>query len=280
MPNGSLPGAKYTLYVEDEITRRYLNALESNRKLVDVRVVGGCERVIGCLEDDFRSGVNNTFGIVDRDFDRQAKSGWCSTGAGMPFFCLPAHEIENYLLDFDIIAKFRCPGIDPQKPASHWQSIARTIAEGYLYSIVYNQILADVRREYLADYPSHLKLSSSPARGYTASLAGEKIASEAELVNKLKTNDWLSTAANRSGRLFAPEALEQRVSEDIAYYRGLLGGADWVRAFPGKEMFRAITNSMSMSDVQWLDLARFVAEIQREQSKVPQDIEDVLCKFV
>lgn len=103
MANVVMPGAKYTLYVEDEITRRYLNGLQPNRRLVDVCVVGGRERVLGCLEDDFRSGVKSSLGVVDRDFDRLARSGWCSTSTGMNFFCLPAHEIENYLLDFEII---------------------------------------------------------------------------------------------------------------------------------------------------------------------------------
>lgn len=282
MANGVMPGAKYTLYVEDEITRRYLNVLQPNRRLVYVCVVGGRERVMGCLEDDFRSGVTNSLGVVDRDFDRQAKSGWCSTSAGMRFFCLPAHEIENYLLDFEIIGQFKSPKVDPHKPASHWRTIARTIAEEYLYSVAYNQVLADLRREYLQNYPSHIKLSSGPGRDFSVTLPGEQIASEADLVRKLQNDTWLSTAIERSGQAFDLEKLEQQSADTIAYYQGLLNGEDdkWIRGFPGKEMYRAISNSMSLTDEQWLDLARFVAERQLAESKIPEDTSELLRKMV
>ena len=281
MSSGAMPGAKYALYVEDEITRRYLNTLEPNRKLVDICVVGGCERVFGCLEDDFRSGVKNSLGVVDRDFDRQAKLGWRNTDTGKSFYCLPAHEIENYLLDFDIIAEFKCPGIDPKKPASHWRAVARTVAEGYLYSIAYNQVLADVQREYLTNYPKHIQLSSGPGSNFTANLPGEQIQTEASLVAKLQNEGWLATAGAHAGKLFAPDVLKQKAEDAVAYYQNLLNGADadWIRGFPGKEMYRAITNCMSMSDEQWLDLARFVAEQQRENGNVPKDMTDLLAKL-
>ena len=282
MANGVMPGAKFMLYVEDEITRRYLNVLVPNRKLIDVCVVGGRERVIGCLEDDFRSGVKNSFGIVDRDYDRQAKSGWCNTGTGMFFFRLPAHEIENYLLDFEAIEQFKCPKVNPQKTASHWRTIARSIAEGYLYSIAYNQVLSDVRREYLMNYPVHIRLSSGPSSDYNVILPGERIATEEELVTKLRNNVWLSTAIERSGQSFAPEILERKGAEAMLYYQALLNGKDddWIRGFPGKEMYRAIVNSMSLTEDQVLDLTRFVAERQLNESRRHKDINELLGKLV
>ena len=65
------------------------------------------------------------------------------------------------------------------------------------------------------------------------------------------------------------------------YYRKLLDGADkeWLYGFPGKEMFRAITNSMSLTDDQWLDMARFIANMQKSSETIPQDIVDLLSKL-
>jgi len=277
----NMPVAKYTLYVEDEITRRYLGSLHSNRKLLDFRVVGGADRVRGCLEDDARSGVSSSFGVVDRDFDRNAKTGWRKTSSGSQYFCLPAHEIENYLLDFDLVAQFKCPGIDPQKDSEHWRTMAREVAEKYLYSIAYNQVLADVRREFLAGYPSQIKLSTGPDHDYTVRLTGELISTEKDLLGRLQENEWISSAISRTGGIFDARELIQRTSDVVAYYQSLLASnADaWIRSFPGKEMFQAITNSMSLSDEQWLDMARFIAGLQLEKSRVPDDMKDLLSKF-
>lgn len=134
----------------------------------------------------------------------------------------------------------------------------------------------------MKDYPSHIKLSSGPDRDYCVSLAGERIASEADLVRKLQNDVWLSTAIERSGQSFDLRNLERKSAEAVVYYQELLNGEDekWIRGFPGKEMYRAISNSMSLTDEQWLDMARFVAERQLAESKIPEDIQDLLGKLV
>lgn len=280
-----MPGATYLLYVEDEITRRYLNVLIPSQKIVDVRVVGGCQRVLGCLENDFRIGMKHSRGLVDRDFDRNAKSGWQQTGNGVPYYCLPAHEIENYLLDFGVIAQFAAKYIitdaDSPKDAGHWRAIARSIAEGYLYSVAYNQVLADVQREYQKGYPHHIKLMTGPGRNLGVTLSGEQIKTESDLLDKLEKDTWISSAVARATTLLGHDSLKQKATEAIAHYQSPLDGteSDWVRGFPGKEMFRAIANSMSLTDEKWLDMAHFIAAEQKAGSSIPQDIQDLLSKL-
>lgn len=281
MPSGVMPGTKYIVYVEDRVTQIYLSNLQPNRSLVQFIIVGGRNRVLGCLEDDFRNNVELTLGVTDRDFDRNAKLGWCITDVGREYYCLPAHEIENYLLDFEAIESFRCPGVNPQKPASHWLEIAKKIASGYLYSVVYNQVLSDLQREYSKNYPRHLPLSCGPGADYGIMLNAVNIETETELVVKLLGETWFAHAAQRFESLFSSESLKERVSQAVEYYKSILDrkGYDWVYAFPGKEMYKAIANSMSLTDSYSEDLTKYIARTQMANNTVPSDIQDLLTKF-
>lgn len=282
MPSGVMPGTKYIVYVEDKVTQIYLSNLQPNRSLVQFIIVGGRNRVFGCLEDDFRNNVGLSLGVTDRDFDRNAKLGWCITDVGREYYCLPAHEIENYLLDFEAIESFRCPGVNPQKPASHWLEIAKKIANDYLYSVVYNQVLSDLQREHSRNYPKHLSLSCGPGADYGITLNGVKIETEKELVEKVRGETWFANAAQGFESLFGPKSLEERVIQAVGYYKSILGcnGCGWVYEFPGKEMYKAITNSMSLTDSYSEDLAKYIARKQKANNTIPTDIQNLLAKFI
>ena len=84
----------------------------------------GAIRQSNVLVGDGKAGVTHmvkasphglpVYGVVDRDFDDDNAVNWTSPGCRV--LRLPAHEIENLLLDFDVLASLS--GSDPEPPAS------------------------------------------------------------------------------------------------------------------------------------------------------------------
>ena len=272
-------GSKVLVYVEDEITRRYLNAVIGHRgKLVRFTVVGGVKTVLGMLEDAARCNRKNvTFGIIDRDYACGDKQGWFQQ-SGAYYYKLPMHEIENYMLDFDAIAEFTPRGKPTGKSASHWRTIAHTVAKEYLYSIVYNQLIFDVRRKIVRDFPKQIVLSSSPNRDYTIIANGETLRSTDDVVRRFESEHWLSEIGNRIAEFQHHDFLVKTANEYVAKYTTILNSPDddWKREFPGKEMFAGIANAMSMTSDDRYELARWIGESQNRHNTVPGDIQEVI----
>ncbi len=103
MPRGRLHakplyGGQINLWVEDDLTRTYLNALW-NDPAVKFLIGGSYQGVLAILKDAEDAGYSNVFGVVDGDHGRSNHMNWSKPGKSSPRFILPRHEIENYLLD-------------------------------------------------------------------------------------------------------------------------------------------------------------------------------------
>lgn len=102
----TLYSASINLWVEDRLTREYLSRIWND---ADVRffVGGGNDGVRALAEDAADNGFSNVFGLTDRDFRPSNKRDWTNPQKNFRTFVLPAHEIENYLLDAHALAACR-----------------------------------------------------------------------------------------------------------------------------------------------------------------------------
>lgn len=275
-------GSRIVVYVEDEITSRYLNAvIGDNGKMIGFLAVGGAKTVLGMLEEAAQGNRKDvTFGVIDRDYACGDNQGWHQR-SGVCYYLLPNHEIENYLLDFEAISRFTPKGRSTGKLASHWRDIAHTVAEKYLYSIVYNQLIKNVQRELSRDFPQQITLSSSPNSGYTIIANGEILSSTDDVVMRFEAEHWFAEIGNGIVKFRQHDNLVRLAKSIEARYEQLLVANDdeWTREFPGKEMFGAVANAMSLTSEEKLELARWIGESQERHNAIPADIQEFLKRI-
>ena len=276
-------GSKIVVYVEDEITTRYLNAIiGDNGKMVGFSAVGGAKTVLGMLEEATRCNRKViTFGVIDRDYACDNKQGWHQR-SGACCYQLPNHEIENYLLDFESISRFTPKGESTGKSAAHWRDIAHTVAKKYLYSIVYNHLIANVQQECGRNFPRQIILSSSPNSDYTIIANGEILRSADDVVKRFEAERWFAEIGDSIAEFRQHDALVKLARSLEARYAPLLESYDdgWTREFPGKEMFGAVANAMSLTLNDKLELARWIGESQRKRNAIPTDIRELIKKIL
>jgi hypothetical protein len=94
----SLYRAPINLWVEDEITKAYLEEIWGGPDIAYL-IGGGNEGVTAILNDAEKAGYRNVFGVIDRDFRPTNEHSWNNPRKTFLRFILPVHEIENYLLD-------------------------------------------------------------------------------------------------------------------------------------------------------------------------------------
>lgn len=275
---GEFEGRRAGLYVEDEMTYEYVDSLIGPfRKLIGMKIVGGARSVLGCVEDDFRNGIRHTYGVIDRDYARDSSCGW--NFAHGRCYCLPCHEIENYLLDWNALETFKDTDVGNVKTADQWRGVAFAVASKYLYSVAYNQVLFNVRKRLLEAYPCQKKMRTSPAGGGGFKFDSDAIESKDAVVEAIQQTDWFQDLSRRLGEIASTDWMRNRVSEVVKQYQDEMNSsADiWVRTFPGKEMFRAIVSSMFADRTRQVELARHVGKWQRKAGAVPDDFKKLFA---
>src|SRR5688572_23512411 len=93
--------APLNVWVEDPLSHSVLTAHWQDPRINVVITQGksGVRHMVRSNPDPDRYCV---FGVVDRDFDDDNEIEWANVGCRI--FHLPAHEFENLLLDFDVLA--------------------------------------------------------------------------------------------------------------------------------------------------------------------------------
>ena len=258
------------IYVEDKLTREYLDVfLGPKRKLVGLKIVGGAASVKRCVVEDVDKRITNTFGVIDRDYDRETPCEWRDR-----IYVWPCHEVENYLLDWHILAQF-----DPHgRGWEFFRDLTHQVAEKYLYSVAYNQLIADVRRKVTTDFPRQVDLKTSSGKDGKIAYLSEALSSAGEIIKRFSESEWFRKFPKQSADILSEDKLRGHVSIIIETLKAELASPDaWRNSFPGKEMFRAVVNAMFNDASRKIELTRFIA--QHQCSNIPADVE-VLIKHV
>ena len=273
---GEFEGRRAGLYVEDEMTCEYIDSLIGPfRKLIGLKIVGGARSVLGCVEDDFRNGIQHTYGVIDRDYARDSSCGW--NFAHGRCYCLPCHEVENYSLDWKALEAFKETDVRNAKTAEQWRDVAYKVASKYVYSVAYNQMLFDIRKNLLESYPCQKKMRTSPAGDGEFRFDSDALESQDAVVEALQLTDWFQDLGRRSREITSPDWVRNHVNDVVRQCQDELNSPsdDWVRTFPGKEMFRAIVNSMFSDRTRQVELAQHVGKWQRKTDMIPDDFKNL-----
>jgi len=254
------------LWVEDSLTSEYLSTLWSDP---DVRflVGGGNEGVQVVVKDAEEAGFPNVFGLTDRDFRPSNKLGWNDPKKTFRTFVLPAHEIENYLLDPVALSKslFNNRGLD----SAAIQSLLEGAASRLCWWAACREVLAELRYRFRADF-----IPDPPC----------KLESQGDAKNHICGSPWFTKLGTEVART-TPADVDQLLADGYAIAQSQLQDGTWREQFAGKEIFRDIGSRIcdrtslhgynptkSEFDVA---LAKQLAKAQIDSSSVPSDLTDL-----
>lgn len=246
------------LVVEDEYTRIYLRELWQDPSIG--YVVANSKEAVGAVVDALRAdGLDHVFGVRDRDFGPTNHSAWSAKTTRV--FTLPAHEIENYSLDFDALAQIRLNS--RRMPATDIKKLVYATASSMIWWMACRKLLSDLDFQILDGFPGHPTVSS--------------ISDKKDAENFLSTNPWLSNLSTRMSKFTLKELtalLESAYAEKL--YE--LKKGHWVHSFSGKELLAQARNQLFVSSkgvtVQTTDWALEVARWHNQQG-IPQHLQDL-----
>jgi hypothetical protein len=260
------------LWVEDELTREYLSAVWNHPTDVFFLIGGGNEGVSAVVKDAESAGFANVFGLIDRDFRPTNRSRWSSPGKTFRTFVLPVHEIENYLLDPEALV------------ASRLNTLRRTATqiEGYLTAAAGKLTWWAACRQVVAELKSRFRDSfiADPPCGV--------IADEVNALGHICDSDWFRKLPREAART-SQEDVRQIL--DVAHQNAQshLTDGNWRIEFAGKEIYHDIGSRICNRNADDLrgyrpttvefaiDLAKSIAAWQSANSRVPQDLVDLLA---
>jgi len=244
------------LWVEDPLTRTWLHQVWRDTD-VALYVAGGNESVEAVVHESREQGHSNVFGLRDRDFGETNQARWLDPVKGTTVFVPGCFEVENFLLDFDGMARLGPSHNRLGRPSSELASRARDSAEGSRFWMAARATVAEVRRLVTADFPRHPKLGN-PARMTdrpTAIREIEALLLESEWSRRLRpwARDldlaWLTACLD--------EHLK-RLDHDLA-------DGSWLRTWSGKEILAVVAGHMQC---RVDDIAKALAAAQRESHTV------------
>jgi hypothetical protein len=218
--------AKSTLWVEDHLTRVFLNELWGDR---DLRVVaaGGREGVAFLVQGAPPAlAGKRVVGFVDRDFSPDNQQAW--TSPDTLILRTPAHEIENHLLDFAALS-----AVSRKESPAEIEQAARTFAASLKWWMVCKTVRHRINGEVTAYFPKE----PPPPPDVEAPASQQAAAAYIADARFWKAHQDVLRGLSRAH-------IEQRVEEIGADYDRHLASGEWVRSFSGKEIFRHLRTVM------------------------------------
>jgi hypothetical protein len=261
----SLYRATINLWVEDELTRAYLDAVW-NTPAVAYLIGGGNEGVQAIVNDAEKAGYPNVFALIDRDFRQTNKSVWMDPNKTFRRFILPVHEIENYLLDARALAASRFNNLNKTEGAI--EAMMTTVATRLCWWAACRDVVAELRRRFRAGFlgdPSCDVNSEDQARDHICrSPWFQRLASEVSRTTVADVHQLLSDAHSRASQS--------------------LTDGSWKVEFAGKEILHDVSSRIchlpglrNPNPAQFdEDLAKEIGAWQRQYQAVPPDLGELL----
>lgn len=263
----SLYVAPINLWVEDEITGAYLDAVWNNPSITFL-IGGGSEGVQAIVSDAQKAGHANVFAVIDRDFRQTNKANWSDLARNSRRFILPRHEIENYLLDSVALAGCRLNNL--QRTAAEIDGMMEARAHDLCWWAACRDVVAEIRQRFRDGF-----LIDPPCKAMT----------EQEAHAHICQTEWFRGLQQKVD-LTAPESVRQSLADAHSRANQALASGEWKKEFAGKEILRDIGSRIC--DQRKIpgyagkpsqfheDLAKEVGAWQRENNTVPQDLTDLL----
>lgn len=262
-----------TIYVEDIETASYLSKLFKDRTSeVRFSVAGGCEGVmIRVAADNSNNSGVLVCGIVDRDYgpDRSSKWGKPKTRT----FYLKRHEIENYALDWQLLASV----IDSGSVGHHdIEEFVRSIATDYIYTVACNMYLAELERTIRRKRPCEKTVYPKRIADLSAVERENVLKDCDETVRYIEQSEIVSYVQTEGRDALNGDAIRMKICDLVYKIKQSLESNEWIDIFPGKELLKSIRCRWmaSMSDED------FIKSIGDAQSKnPPSDLKTIIDKI-
>jgi len=249
------------VWVEDEVTR---NTLTSLWRDTQVRVhLGGSQRGVQFAVDEARE-VSTTLvvGVVDRDFQDDDSARWRDT----PVLRLRAHECENLLLDFEIIA-----GLSEGQTADGLRGVAHQHATALLWWTACCAVMHELHESFGPSLPRR------PRQGdvRTSQEATEHIRGSTEL------DAHVRAVTNCTNSATIRDLVQSKGTELEVH----LTGDTWLSVFPGKEILRHLRSTVPGLDAaksgitpteRDLDLAKRITRAMAQEDRIPAELTELL----
>lgn len=264
----SLYTAPINLWVEDVVTRAYLDALRGS-PLVRFLIGGGNEGVLAIVNDAEKSSYPNVFAVIDRDFRRTNRANWSDPAKKSRRFILPVHEIENYLLDAPALADCRLN--NRNKTADEIESMMLAEARRFCWWAACRDVVAEMRRRFREGF------LEDPSRN---------VQTQAQARDHICRSPWLVKLPHEIGRTTEAD-IHQLLDEAYQKAEDALANGSWRTEFAGKEIFHHVGSRICDFERAKLapeekaqfheDLAKEVGAWQRDSGNVPEDLTELLA---
>ena len=263
----ALYSGQINLWVEDSLTRSYLDALW-NDPAVKFLIGGGRDGVGAILKDAEGAGYTNVFGVIDRDFGASNVADWMSSAKTSRKFVLPVHEVENYLLDSSALHASRYQNRSLDVVAIEDRMVAK--AKQLCWWSACREAIAELKRRFREDFvpdPNQSVVDEATARAH---ICGSM---------------WFGRLATELGRSSEADVHVLLANSHVAANARLVDGT-WREDFAGKEILRDVAGWMCdrttipkfpASDVEYYaDLAKEIAASQIANNTAPTDLINLL----
>ena len=255
------------VWVEDPLTYSVLTELWRDPDL-NVVVTQGKPGVLHMVRANPETDRLRVYGIVDRDFDDDDEPRWREPSHRV--LRLPAHELENLLLDFDVLGV-----LAKGTGAPEIRALAHAHASASCWWMVHKAVLREMQRDLGAGFPRE-----APTGGTLRDAADVEHAlrdSPYWREHRAALTLWGAQSTRLHDRI---EAWGLRLQADLA-------GDGWTLSFSGKEIFRYLRSNVRGLDEapkrppnptgadRDLDLGKRVARQMNEMARVPPKLTEL-----
>lgn len=250
-----------SVWVEDQLTHDVLTQLWADTQ-INVLVTGGTKGVQNMIRSLPARAKRRVYGVIDRDFDEDDQTKWLHQDREI--LRIPAHELENLLLDFEVLS-----ALSGVESAAQIEQRAKAHAEKLLFFMATKAVL----RQMQADLGSEFPTDPSPTLG--------SLESAAEYLDQVpywqrhdsEWNRWRTPAQRKA----ALDSQAQRLRADLQTQ-------SWLQTFSGKELFRHLRGAVSRLDTTPVrppdpsqtdrdeNLAKRIAAKMVELNRIPEAI--------
>jgi hypothetical protein len=231
---------------------------------------GGNEGVRAIANDAQKNDFSNVFALVDRDFRTTNKPDWMNPNKTFRTFILPAHEVENYMLDSRALVAIRINTL--KKTETEIDAMIISAASRLHWWVACRRVVAELRERFRG--------------GFIQDPTCPPVDSEAAAQNHICKSPWFSKLATEIQRTTVAD-IHKRLSAAHTDAAAALSDGSWKTEFAGKEIIHDVGSRICDRQVIPTynptaaefdeDLAKEVGAWQRVNGAVPQDLADLLA---
>jgi hypothetical protein len=248
---------RLVLYVEDDLTKQYLETLfQLESGWLNIVDVGGNRAVRAMVVADREQGNKQSFGWQDKDFgeDNTAKWGQADTYV----FRGTYHEIENYMLDWEAMK-----GGEKSSDYFPFQQVAHDFAEDMVFVVACWSELRALQRFIGEGFPKQAEIPELKSLDDIVCFIREQ-------------HPWIPRLNREFAVRTSEESIRRNVEEKVAQFRDAVAGDSWRTVMPGKEIFRHLLHKAFHGEVDKPSFAKSIADWQRGHQKIPAELQRLI----